>query len=126
MEKKQCARCKATNKAFIINSTRINTKGEKVISYYCRECTRNRYKSWYHRNKEKARAIIYKNNTLHKEKIAARAVLNYAVGAGKITKPLVCEKCSEEATLQAHHSDYTKPLLVMWLCQDCHAAEHRR
>jgi hypothetical protein len=33
--------------------------------------------------------------------------------------------CGEDyATLHAHHTDYTKPLLVTWLCPACHLGWH--
>ena len=36
-----------------------------------------------------------------------------------------CEICGEVKS-QAHHSDYTKPLDVRWLCRPCHVAIHAR
>lgn len=36
-----------------------------------------------------------------------------------------CSICGSEPA-DAHHSDYTRPLRVKWLCRRCHKAEHRR
>jgi len=58
-------------------------------------------------------------------KTEARAILNRAVGSGKIKKPKSCQHCSKPIKLTAHHRDYKKPLVVIWLCYLCHAAEHR-
>ena len=34
-----------------------------------------------------------------------------------------CEKCGSESS-QMHHDDYSKPLIVRWLCRWCHLALH--
>lgn len=39
--------------------------------------------------------------------------------------PSACENCDKEGTrLNAHHDDYSKPLLVRYLCGKCHRAWH--
>lgn len=36
--------------------------------------------------------------------------------------PEFCEGCGlKSARLEKHHPDYSKPLLVVWLCKRCHA-----
>lgn len=54
----------------------------------------------------------------------ASAMVRDAVKSGKLTKPRMCSQCSTEGTLHGHHTDYTKPLDVVWLCQSCHLAAH--
>jgi len=44
---------------------------------------------------------------------------------GKIVKPVACEVCLRERRLHMHHDDYSKPLVVAFLCVDCHALRHR-
>lgn len=58
------------------------------------------------------------------EKKRARVALKYAVTHGKIVKPNTCTACKQPALIQAHHTDYTKPLDVTWLCRPCHLKEH--
>ena len=36
-----------------------------------------------------------------------------------------CALCGNENSLK-HHPDYTKPLLIVWLCADCHRELHKR
>lgn len=43
---------------------------------------------------------------------------------GKL-KMLPCESCGNEKTL-AHHTDYSKPLKIMWLCRGCHIDWHKK
>ncbi len=35
-----------------------------------------------------------------------------------------CEICGKSKRLDAHHPDYSKPLLIVWLCHKCHMALH--
>jgi hypothetical protein len=35
--------------------------------------------------------------------------------------PELCEGCNKPVRLEKHHPDYSKPLLVVWLCKPCHA-----
>ena len=63
----------------------------------------------------------------------AQNILEKAVEKGIIERHLECEKCgvlnprfkNGRTAIQAHHSDYDKPLEVMWLCQRCHHKWHK-
>jgi len=57
------------------------------------------------------------------EKVAARAAVARAVRTGALAKQ-PCERCGAKKA-EAHHSDYSQPLLVEWLCGVCHREEHR-
>ena len=37
-----------------------------------------------------------------------------------------CEHCGSEERIEKHHPDYSKPLLVIFLCKTCHVTEHVR
>lgn len=54
----------------------------------------------------------------------AREAVKYALRAGRL-KRAPCEACGAFET-DAHHDDYSKPLVVRWLCRVCHAAHHKR
>lgn len=61
------------------------------------------------------------------ERVAARAAVYSAIKSGSIVSPGHCESCATTGRrLNAHHDDYSKPLVVRWLCTGCHAAWHRR
>lgn len=54
-----------------------------------------------------------------------------AIQKGILIRPYYCEKCGGTQLfsdgrngIQAHHSDYNKPLNVIWLCQKCHHQWH--
>ena len=63
---------------------------------------------------------------LKDEKYKARMILNIAVRDGKVYKPNICQDCGKETKLYAHHPDYSQPLLVEWLCSECHGKRHRK
>jgi hypothetical protein len=68
-------------------------------------------KEWYQKNKEKRRANV---------------VLNRAVKSGEMTRPAQCFECFKECKPDGHHTDYTKPLKVVWLCRACHSRKSPR
>jgi hypothetical protein len=35
--------------------------------------------------------------------------------------PTCCENCGLARRVERHHHDYTRPLVVIWLCKPCHA-----
>lgn len=53
----------------------------------------------------------------------ARAAVTRAIQRGKLIKK-PCVVCGSWEGLNAHHTDYSKPLMVTWLCRDCHGREH--
>jgi len=62
----------------------------------------------------------------------AQNCLEYAIRKGIVEKKTHCEICNDTGTfkdgrskIQAHHSDYNKPLDVEWLCQNCHHKWHK-
>lgn len=61
------------------------------------------------------------------QNIAENAVVN-----GTLT-PLPCEMCGRDGKMKSgkrlihmHHSDYNKPLDVIWLCPKCHFNWHKK
>jgi len=62
-----------------------------------------------------------KNNP---EKRRAKGTLNKAVSSGRIIKQ-PCTVCGS-LNVHAHHSDYSKPLEVIWLCPKHHKEIHQK
>jgi len=72
----------------------------------------------------KARNKWVKKN---EEKRACHLILNNAVKDGRVFKPDTCQKCgSTDCRIEGHHHDYTKPLVVDWVCRSCHVEIHRK
>lgn len=57
---------------------------------------------------------------LQPDKYHARDAIANAIRAGYIVKPLYCTRCQKDCRVEAHHSDYSKPLDIEWLCTKCH------
>jgi hypothetical protein len=61
-------------------------------------------------------------------KLYAHRMIERYVHSGKIVKPSVCSTCGNlpKRFLHGHHDDYTKPLVVRFICELCHGKEHRK
>jgi len=57
-------------------------------------------------------------------KVMARTITHHAVERGELVKTS-CVRCGDKLA-EAHHRDYTKPLIIDWLCKKCHREEHRK
>jgi hypothetical protein len=86
---------------------------------------------YYRNNKTKAIQSTRTRQVLNKERYAvmikARGALHNALLYSRLIKPVVCEHCRVESDkLHGHHTDYSKPLEVIWLCTKCHGKQHRK
>lgn len=109
----------------------------------CKECARADSKNYRDRNIERIRAydrtrgsrgkgIVSTNEgsrawvERNPEKRAAHNLVDSAIRSGRLTKPDACEICDRRLPLAGHHTDYTEPLIVVWLCDECHKDVHRK
>ena len=53
-----------------------------------------------------------------------RTAVRSAVRDGRLFRPDNCSECGVKCTPHGHHEDYSKPLVVEWLCKICHRARH--
>jgi len=60
------------------------------------------------------------------EKTIARSIFHSEFKKGNIIKPENCSDCGRAIKLSGHHPDYSKPLLIEWLCYECHGKRHRK
>lgn len=60
-------------------------------------------------------------------KVKARAATNKAIRNGLVRgEPDACEDCGrDDERLTVHHTDYSQPLEIEWLCTTCHGKRHR-
>jgi len=81
--------------------------------------------SWHKRNPLKAREYAKVSRERYPERAKARVDCRVAVNKGILTRPTVCSMCDKTAFTEGHHSDYSKPLDVVWVCKGCHTKIHR-
>ena len=79
------------------------------------------------RNKESVRIARRRWDKKNRHKKYAHQKVKRAVDKGILIKPNSCSMCSDSGVpIEGHHSDYDKPLDVMWLCRTCHGRQHRK
>lgn len=68
---------------------------------------------------------MYRKNSFQKNshKDNARNKLYNALRNGSIIPLKYCEGCLREKKVEGHHPNYSKPLLVIWLCRQCHTIQ---
>lgn len=77
----------------------------------CKVCQRAANAAYYERYPE--RALAYK-------------VMWNAIRRGDLIRPPTCDRCGQETDVDGHHTDYSRPLDVQWLCRSCHQFVTRR
>ena len=97
----------------------------------CIEYSKNGYhakynREYYSRPDIKEREKAYNREYVKRPHVklrffASRYVAN-AIKAGKLKRE-PCAMCGKEQ-VQAHHSDYSQPLMIVWLCLTCHRKIH--
>ncbi len=58
------------------------------------------------------------------KKRVSHGLVSYALEKGLLHRPEKCEECGKDCRPRAHHSDYTRPLSIKWLCHKCHGKVH--
>jgi hypothetical protein len=84
--------------------------------FSCRPCDRKRMAS------QIDRGIFARRRKLSRAKDRTRQATYRALRTGLLVRPDHCEQCSRPP--EAHHPDYTQPLLIRWLCRTHHVAIH--
>ena len=114
-------------------------KHGKWLSRMCKECDKEESKRYIKKYREEhpgcrkeehhKYSIKHREELLQKQRarraknpqqMRAQSLLNSYILRGKIEKPKVCQVCGKEGRVEAHHSDYSKPLDVIWCCKSCH------
>lgn len=68
------------------------------------------------------RLMRYRKDPKVRIKNLARWYTNHQIRAGKLNRE-PCALCGIEQG-EAHHLDYNEPLLIVWLCSNCHRQIH--
>lgn len=136
MDSKTCIKCGETRKlsGFYISKRPYGIYYERI----CKICRNTRsnilHRKTYFKGKYKKSQSKYLSGEkwktrrkelriLNRDKEIARSKFHSALKSGKmVRKP--CEVCGDKKT-DGHHTDYKKPLQIVWLCRKHHAEAHR-
>lgn len=99
--------------------TKLDMRIDRATKPRVREYDRERAKQPH--RKALSTRIAERWRTDHPDRARAQQTAGNALRDGKLTKPTLCEGCGLPKRLEKHHHDYSKPLLVVWLCKPCHA-----
>lgn len=109
----------------------INREKARQVAKLAWSTIRNDPTYWQRKRAYYSRVLAprYRCDVEERRKIEARWMVYYAVKYGTLKKPAACSSCGRGSSghgLQAHHTDYSKPLEVRWLCTACHGKTHRK
>ena len=83
---------------------------------------RIRIKAWADKNPDKSRAIKARWREKNRDKARAHSIFHAGIRHGSVCiEP--CLVCGE-FNAYAHHDDYSKPLVVSWVCPTHHTELH--
>jgi len=104
---------------------RDKTKKDKLHKY-CKTCIKVTSSLYYYHNKKRNRPIVAIYHCKYPLRVHANKLAAKAEKEGKLISPNICEDCGiEDFSLHKHHTNYTEPLNVTWLCNSCHLARHK-
>ena len=92
---------------------------EKQSQYY-----KNWYKLYGRKRTKNYQNSIKKWKKNHQQEVYIYGLIRVAIKKGKIKKSKQCSFCNRKVKIYGHHSDYSKPFDVIWLCGSCHKKIH--
>lgn len=91
---------------------------------YCIECQRSKQAVWNRANHSKKleynRRWRQRNKARRSVMLACTNVFWRAIRGGKLERGTQCAFCGSTSGIEGAHTDYDKPLFVIWLCRSCH------
>jgi hypothetical protein len=76
----------------------------------------------------RGRDVTDRRRFVYPERVKAVRLVREAVVAGRKVRATRCSWCMRRHErahpIHGHHDDYTKPLVVIWLCSTCHLGWH--
>ena len=144
-----------TNRADYMREWRIAREGIKSVNrflphgwQYCYGCRVIKRNADFHSGRTRCKPCVLRHNPnkrtpeeqlLHtrdyqreykrKERMTlggiARKLFRLAIRSRRIIRPRHCSNCHKACKPHGHHTDYSRPYSVEWLCSKCHAGQHQ-
>ena len=118
---KVCSTCQESKDESLFYKNRALPGG---LSNVCKTCQNGYNKRYASKNPEVIADVKYNYQSKNLHKHSAQQAVGRAIKEGKLVRPAKCQRCAREVFTEAHHSDYSKPLEVEWLCKSCHVNHH--
>lgn len=119
---------KNPNKNKEYSTTYREKNNDKIVARRRRPEAREKMKilvkKWQEKNKERVNENLRRWKKDNRFTENARSLVAKAIRRGKIIRPHKCSQCKKECIPDGHHTDYSKPLEVIWLCKICHMKGH--
>lgn len=123
-------KCKECVKLRIEKYAKLNVEKKKEWCRNYANSKKGKAKSAKYLSTEYGKTVKLRASENYKKryplKVKANHFVAYAIECGNLIKPSVCSECKSESKLEGHHDDYTKPLVIRWLCIPCHKQWHRK
>ncbi len=95
-----------------------------AVGSYCKPCHRKRSAAWSAKNSKRKLEINRNWRGKHHDRrrimLACSNAFWTAIRQGKINRGTECTFCGATENIEGAHTDYDKPLEVIWLCRSCH------
>ena len=128
MKTKRCTTCQTILPVSFFSKAK---KGLHGVKSCCKVCMATYLRAYREKNLGLLQEYDRKNNKSKKAKRKKRSLVrpeqylvNNAIRLKKMCRPLFCVRCWDAGTIHGHHTDYSRPLDVIWLCSKCHGMEH--
>jgi hypothetical protein len=92
-------------------------------AHFCDQCAAKRRTA---AARESNRCYQKRLRARRKQLSPVRVAVARALRMGDLVRPGKCSRCEKIGRVDGHHSDYSKPLEVVWLCSSCHRKQHLR
>lgn len=120
---KWCSGCKQHK---VASDFHRNSTTDDGLQPWCIECKRQIQREYRKTpNGRTAQSVAMDRwRQSNPEKVVAHRILNKAIRDGSVLRPERCTECASDLKVEGHHTDYSCPLDVVWLCRECHVAAH--
>jgi len=109
-----------------LTSKCASCKGKYSVDYRSRTDGARYQREWKAQNRVVHSGYMSRWVKRNPLKVAAHRAVRRAIKNGSLIRPATCESCGVVEVIESHHEDYGKPLIVQWLCRECHVAVHRK
>ena len=119
-----CVRLRNKLKSAVAGKRYKHDEGRKPFCSHCGKIKEENYSSESYCGRCKSTLRRIKMNPEARAKEVTRILTRRAIAQGRLMRQ-PCEVCGSIERIDAHHDDYSKPLVIRWLCKKHHIEHHK-